>query len=629
MVSLEQTLEPLKQFLMLDDADLAHLRHKADLYALQFSDQAHSRLALEERHGLSGGSIALLMDKGFSIQETDKKGKKETRFSDLLAVLDYPDITFEDRRKAQTPLEERIEQGASMEITMGRYRKFVKEFEPISSEYAVVKGRMRFQVEYIIALADELKGQRMLSKEFVPRAFTDEEKTALRSIYENFRIKDYLAVQVIEDKTKHDVVAANTWLTIRAQQLGIDDKLMRKIVHFARTSADIDTNVRGHLYMRAIGEWTKSLAKLVGTLAKKGEEYRNMACIAETHGQAAQLTTLGHIYANLAAQIRQHAEPLLQPEPLRIDGKIAGAIGTDADMRGALPDFKPREMYLKLVEGFGLRFTEHGNDQDCSNASLDRILDTMVNVGMVVQKAACDTWIYAQRDILSKKVESGESGSSAMPQKKNPFLAEGAEALMEIVANMVTPIKKMITAYREQGDLRRSITSREGYHPIMLSIIAMERLVTELNGYQANPLGMELAINDKGASVISSIVSNYLKTRGMDDAYDAIKRVVTEPYVTPERIMNSIAILKEEGRIDAKAQDVVTGMLHSVMDSEGLRSWLERAPENTRGDVINIIAKANQDVKKRERLIGSALEQTDSNIGYAKDTTRLLKRYTA
>ena len=106
-------------------------------------------------------------------------------------------------------------------------------------------------------------------------------------------------------------------------------------------------------------------------------------------------------------------------------------------------------------------------------------------------KAATDVTIYAQRKLIAKKTTKGESGSSAMPQKANPFYAESCETLTDIANSTFPAIKKAIVAYRTQGDLRRSTAKREGFHPLQLSIIAMNRLVGELNKYEPHIVGIE------------------------------------------------------------------------------------------------------------------------------------------
>jgi adenylosuccinate lyase len=572
---------------------------------------------LREEYNFSDGSISLLLDKGFEQKE----------FRRLCEALNLPDETFEERREKKSWMEKTIDMGDSEEITTGRYNRYVRDFKDISSEQALVKGRMKFAVEYVISLA-KLLAEHPEHGNLVKNPFSGEEEEKLRSIYKNFRTKDFVIAKIIEDKTNHDIVAANTWANIRAQQLGLDDNLMRGIIHFARTSADVNTNVTGELYSYAIGQWTESIIDLLSELKKRAVEYGRITCVAETHGQDAQLTTLGHIYANLAEQIALHAKPLLMDEKLRLDGKIGGAIGTDVDMSVAFPNIDPTPMYKHIVEDlFDLKYVELGNDQDCSNAALSQALDTMVNVGLVIEKTASDTWLYASRGVIGKITSKGESGSSAMPQKANPYLAEGAEALTNIFTSMINPIKRMLVAYHEQGDLRRSITTREGFHPVMLSIISIGRLIDEIKKYKPSIIAIEEEVYKAGPKIISSAIQNFLRKQGIPDAYDRIKNIVMKDYVKPEQIKSYIHEMVESGKINNDVAGEIESMLYSVMDVEGnMRRLEESSCSEEQNELIERLKSANGNAARME-LVGGAVTNTYRMVERIGGTIELLSRY--
>ncbi len=571
---------------------------------------------LHRGHHFSKGSIDLLRTKGF----------KKKEFEKLYLGLKQPNESFGKRRDKNTWIDTMLDRGDSEEITTGRYNRYVHKFKDISSEQAIVKGRVQFAVEYIISLNGLLQEDET-GKTFVGDEFTREDKEKLRSIYKDFRTRDYIAAKVIESRTNHDIVAANTWVTIRGQQLGLDEKLLRRIIHFGRTSSDVNTNVTGKLYMKAFGEWTSALHDLVDLIQENAQSYENMTVVAETHGQPAQLTTLGHIYANFAEQIKLHANPLFEEKPFTLDGKLAGAIGTDADFAASFPDIDPTQMYKHLVEDvFGLNYTELGNDQDCTNASLCRMMNIMADVGMVIKKAATDQWIYASKKVVAKMTQAGESGSSAMPQKANPFLAEGCEALMAIVASLVNPLKEAMVAYRGQGDLRRSITKREGFHPIMLSTIGIRRIIEEMKKYEPNVLGMESAIQIEGPKIASSVINNYLRVQGVEDAYDRIKEVVMKPYVSVEDVQTCIQDLLSKGKLQQKHADYVIGIISSVSGNDNLVTEAYQGSDLA----MQRLRTINSDVNSRTPLLGRAIQQTEKMIYNAEKTrVTLFLRYAA
>lgn len=571
---------------------------------------------LKQQHRFSDGSIEFLREKGLGEDE------KKKDFSRLLEIMNLPDQNFNSRRSERSWTDILLDQGDAAEITTGRYEKNVARFRDISSEQALVQGRMKFAIEYDIEIADAIASSGT-STPLVQRTFSEKEKIILRSIYKNFKTKDFAAVKILEGRINQDIVAANTWVAIRAQQEGLDIDLMRALTHFARTSDDVNANINGRLYSAAVGEWTSTLSKLISTLKDKAKEYEHVTCVATTHGQEAQLTTLGHIYANFAEQIRQHAEPFLREKPLKLEGKIAGAIGTDVDMKASFPDLEVEPMYRGLVENvFGLDYVDLGNDQSLTHAALNRTLDAMVNVGLAIKKEATDTWIYASRHILAKKTKKGESGSSVMPQKTNPFFAESCEALMPIVAGIVTPLKDALTAYRTQGDLRRSITSREGFHPIMLSIIGMERMIGEINNYSPHIPTLEAEIARSGPQIAASAVQTYLRSQGVPDAYDRLKDLTMRPNVDSAEVAKYVGKMVDEKVISPQAGEYVSDMLSSVMKS---RSTLQYVSDPSQ--LVTQLIAANIDVGRRNVLLGNAIPDTYKMIERADQAVKLLSRY--
>ncbi len=572
---------------------------------------------LKGKHNLSDGSISLLSDKGFEQKD----------FQKILEYLNLPDESFVERRGKKSQIDRILDAGDSPEITTGRYSRYVAGFNDISSEQALVRGRMEFAVEYVISLAD-LLGQNDQYSRLVERPFTNEEKGKLRTIYTNYRIKDYLIVKLLEDRTDHDIVSPNTWVTLYAQILGLDEGMMRRLTHFSRTSDDVNDNANGEICMHAMGKWCSSISKLLGEFEKRSADYVELTCVAETHGQKAQLTTMGHIFANLSEQIKRHANPLLNEEKFVVDGKIGGAIGTDVDMKAACPDIDPQTMYRRIVEDvFGLKYVNLGNDQASGSPGMARMLDAMSNVNLIVQKTANDVWHYAQRGILAKRPKKGESGSSAMPQKANPYLAEGAEALITIVNGEFNIMKSILATYRGQGDLRRSITSREAFHPIMLSIIAIERMISELNRYEPDIIVIEEEVCANGPKIISSAINSKLRREGLSDAYDRIKNMVMKPYVTPVEVELYIRSKSKEGVIEEEAAEKIIYWLHSVMDSSEIISSLYKSSDiKEQLRLMGKLRTANRSEVRKE-LLGTAIQDTYEMIENSKRTRELLQRY--
>jgi len=579
---------------------------------------------LKTKHNFTDGSISLLKDKRLKLEH----------YQDLLFALNQPDESFAKWRESKSKWEQALDEGDSLEVTTGRNHRNVKSFHDISSEQALVKARMDFGTEYLIGLTDLVSEYPVYSK-FVPRAFTDQEKDTLRSISKNFTTKDYyIARYVLEAVTNHDVVAANTWLTIQAMRKGMDDTLMRSAIHFARTSADVNTNMISMLFSRGVGEFLDSVGALVTDLSKYSVEYADWTGVGRTHGQKAQIGSVGAMfYGNIAEQIREHSEPFLQKDTFRFDGKIAGAIGTDVDFVSALPQI-PRErvdeMYRHIVEDiYGLRYIRYGNDQDCTNAEFSRALDSLSNTSLVLQKLANDLWTNASRGLLMKELKEGESGSSIMGQKINPFDAEAAEALAAIARGEFNPIKENVVAYRGQGDLRRSQTMREAFHPVMLLKTSADRLRREINAYKPNVIALEAEVYSCGPAVISSAIQNMLRTAGMPDAYDVIKDVVTKPFITPREMRMQILDKMKGAGYDYQGYQVAR-WLDSVMDVHGFMDQLSKVDSSKWTlpgvGLIDQIRAYNSNPERKE-LVGEGINYANVQAERGLDTARMLRRY--
>jgi adenylosuccinate lyase len=619
MTTLAEILDVLHREHGFSTLDLMHLRHKALMQEASQLVPSELLERLQREHGISTGMLSFL--------GTDKKFKDDD-FRDLYIALGFPPVSFKDLRKNETRLETILRRGDAAEMTEGRYGRFTEDFRDISSEQAKVRGRMKFGIEYMIGVTDAFAEQGLTSDLFIPRAFTEPEKAALRRIYKEFSVRDYLVAKLIERRTDHDLVAANTTVLLRAQQSGFDERFIRALSHYALTSSDVDTNVESMNLMAAFGLYCGSVAKLLTVLDGRADRMRNMSMVAQTHGQDAQLDLMGHVYATHADQIIRDAEPLLEPWQLLADGKIGGAIGTLVDMRAGSPELRTRELYRHLIEDVcHLNFQESGLDQDSSHPNLKRIMSTIANINLAVLKVADDNWTYASRKLLSKLVEKGVSGSSVMNQKRNPFLTEGTLAAL-LYANMAIPAgMASIATYHTQGDLRRSLAKRELFHPLMLSVIGIERLVDDLKKYDPNPVNMELEIYRAGPAIASSAIQTYLKGRGVPEAYDRMKDVVMQDWVTEGDVRNFIDGLASEGRISPEIAAKVTQMVTCIADKNDYTQQWRRGDPERRKELMPLIVAANSDVKGRKVVLGDAPEDIDVMRARIPEAVRRLEAY--
>jgi len=221
----------------------------------------------------------------------------------------------------------------------GRYEKYVTDFHFLSSEFEWVKRRVWIETEYLISLADFLSNSKTTKKKILSKKFTRQEKEIIRSLHSNFSEKDFLQVRLIENKTKHDLVAVVRWLDYKLASKKI---FVEPAIHFGRTSADIDSNVYNSV-LRDIVE-TQYLPSIIEVQKKLIENAKNWGVVfaGQTHGQWAEYTTLSKVFANFVDGIRQGLESFIKEkngtkQKIRFIGNLAALLEITATFVVRIP----------------------------------------------------------------------------------------------------------------------------------------------------------------------------------------------------------------------------------------------------------------------------------------------------
>ncbi|MCL4387121.1 MAG: lyase family protein [Patescibacteria group bacterium] len=422
-------------------------------------------------------------------------------------------VTEEDRRVmfAITPLE-------------GRYEKYVKDFHLLTSEFEWVRRRVWIEAEYVIALADFIAESKTKKRKILEKLFNEGEQRAIRELYEKFDEKNFLQIKKIEEKTNHDVVAVIRWMDYKLSQKGIS---IEEAIHFGRTSADIDSNVYTTVLRDIIdNHYLPLLIKVQEKLIENAKNW-NLVFAGQTHGQWAEYTTLKKVFANFVDGINQALSSFYcfdysgNPEKPLPSGKLGGAIGNNSDIVGAYPDLDWEKFNREFIEKkLGLKYYSMA-DQDGFNIRNNKLFDSVTRVNDVLIKLCEDFWEYCSRGVLVKKPKPGESGSSVMAQKANPWRIEGG---WEYLSDVDFYKYHNLTKYKRQGDLRRSIRMRTIGEPFAKCIIAMNRILEELNLYEPNKEQIEKEVTEN-IGMSSAYIQTVLRREGKSDAYDAIKKI--------------------------------------------------------------------------------------------------------
>src|SRR5690606_1883150 len=166
----------------------------------------------------------------------------------------------------------------------GRYFQKTKSLARYFSEEALIKYRVKVEIEYFIALCKLPIAQLQdFDETLFPR---------LKELYLDFSHEDALSIKEIENTTNHDVKAVEYFIKKKFDELGLQD--YKEFIHFGLTSQDINNTAIPLSIKDALVEaYLPSLEDLLKRLAELASEWKDIPMLARTHGQPASPTRLG------------------------------------------------------------------------------------------------------------------------------------------------------------------------------------------------------------------------------------------------------------------------------------------------------------------------------------------------
>ncbi|WP_290810466.1 adenylosuccinate lyase [Halovivax sp.] len=399
----------------------------------------------------------------------------------------------------------------------GRYAGRTAPLSPYASEAALMRARVRVEVEYLLALAD---------LEATPLSLEEETRERLRDAYRNFAEEDAATIKEIEtsgygpfEATNHDVKAVEYFLRLRLPE-GSDAVPW---IHFGLTSEDVNNLAHRLLVRDAVEEvLLPALYEVRDALGEMAREHRDLPMLARTHGQPATPTTFGKEMAVYAARLgRATGRIATATDGLR--GKLGGASGTYAAHHAAYPDVDWSAFAANFVADLGLRFeslTTQVNPCD----DLATLFDALRGANQVLLDLDLDVWLYVSNRYLGQTSVAGETGSSTMPHKVNPIDFENGEGNLSKANSDLSFLGEYVTTSRLQRDLSDSTVKRNvgaafahcliGYTKTrdgLEKVVPNERVMAE--DLEANP------------EVIGEAVQTILRREGRDDAYERVKEL--------------------------------------------------------------------------------------------------------
>lgn len=414
----------------------------------------------------------------------------------------------------------------------GRYRGKVEILENYYSEYALIRYRVKVEIEYFIALCKlplpQLAG--------VDHALFGE----LRGIYAKFSVDDAQRVKDIESVTNHDVKAVEYFIKEQFDRLGLAQ--YKEFIHFGLTSQDINNTSVPMLIRDSLHEaYLPLLDEMVGLLNQYAEEWKDIPMLAKTHGQPASPTRLGKEIRVFAYRLEKQIELLKQ---VPVSGKFGGATGNFNAHRVAFPDRDWRAFAKKFLnESLGIE-REEWTTQISNYDNLAALFDAMARINTIMIDLDRDMWQYISMEYFKQKIKAGEVGSSAMPHKVNPIDFENSEGNLGLANAIFKHLAGKLPVSRLQRDLTDSTVLRNVGVPLAHMMIALHSTLKGLHKLLLNEAAISRDL-DNMWNVVAEAIQTILRREGYEKPYETLKALTrTNSKVDAESIASFIDTLK-------------------------------------------------------------------------------------
>ena len=435
----------------------------------------------------------------------------------------------------------------------GRYRSKTEKLADYFSEYALIRYRVRVEIEYFITLCELPLPQ---LKEFDNSLFD-----RLRDIYRNFSTADAARVKEIERTTNHDVKAVEYFIKEQFDAIGGLDSY-KEFIHFGLTSQDIN-NTSVPLSMKEALEDVvlPQTEELIAQLQSYAEEWRDVPMLAKTHGQPASPTRLGK---EVAVYVYRLEEQLKLLRALPLTAKFGGATGNFNAHHVAYPEFDWREFGNRFVsEKLGLR-REQFTTQISNYDYLGAIFDGIRRINTIIIDLDRDFWMYISMDYFKQKIKAGEVGSSAMPHKVNPIDFENSEGILGVANALLQFLAQKLPVSRLQRDLTDSTVLRNIGVPIGHGVIAIQSTLKGLRKLILNKEKLQADLDNTWA-VVAEAIQTILRREAYPHPYEALKALTrTNEKMTEQTIHNFIQTLDVSDSVKAELMAITpqnyTGM---------------------------------------------------------------------
>lgn len=423
----------------------------------------------------------------------------------------------------------------------GRYRGKTERLADYFSEYALIRYRVRVEIEYFITLC-ELPLPQLAS-------FDHQLFDHLRDIYRNFGEEEAQRVKDIEKVTNHDVKAVEYFIKEEFDRIGGLDAY-KEFIHFGLTSQDINNTSVPLSIKEALEQFYYPLCEeLIAQLRQYAEEWATVPMLAKTHGQPASPTRLGK---EVMVFVYRLEEQLRQLKECRLTAKFGGATGNYNAHHVAYPEYDWKAFGNRFVsEKLGLE-REQYTTQISNYDHLASVFDAMRRINTILIDLDRDVWMYISMEYFKQKIKAGEVGSSAMPHKVNPIDFENSEGNLGIANAVLQFLAQKLPVSRLQRDLTDSTVLRNIGVPMGHSVIAFQSTLKGLRKLILNEERIEADLANTWA-VVAEAIQTILRREGYPHPYEALKALTrTNQKMTEQTIHEFIGQLNVSDSVKAE-----------------------------------------------------------------------------
>ena len=422
----------------------------------------------------------------------------------------------------------------------GRYRNKVEALAPYYSEFALIKYRVRVEIEYFIALC-ELPVPQLAG---VDKNLFE----SLRDIYRNFSLADANVVKDTEKVTNHDVKAVEYFIKGKFDEMGLSD--YKEFIHFGLTSQDINNTSVPMMVKESLSDvFVPALEELIAKLNAYAEDWKDIPMLAKTHGQPASPTRLGKEIKVFAYRLEEQLATL---KAVKYTAKFGGATGNYNAHNVAYPATDWKAFGNKFVsEYLGLE-REQWTTQISNYDHLAAIFDAIKRINTIIIDLDRDFWTYISMEYFKQTIKAGEVGSSAMPHKVNPIDFENSEGNLGISTAILEHLAHKLPVSRLQRDLTDSTVIRNIGVPLAHSLLAVSSTMKGLGKLLLNESAIKADLENCW-NVCAEAIQTILRRENYPKPYETLKELTrTNDVVNAESISKFIEGLNVSEEVKAE-----------------------------------------------------------------------------